>query len=118
MHRNLNVSYLGIRTHPSYPIDQLEQNATLQHQIRVDLPNYLWYPYLSVCWVHVHVVPGRDVYDGKRHVLIHPIVSFVQIPRRTISIAALIDHKSSIGVAGAGSLLSGIAEDEARGGSR
>jgi hypothetical protein len=89
-----------------------------RHQTRVDLPSYLLYPYSSVYWVRVHAEPGRGVYAEKLHVLIHPTVSSMRYLSHTISIAALIDHRSSMGVAGAGSLLSGIADDEARGGSR
>jgi hypothetical protein len=67
-----------------------------------------------------HARVGRElgVYDEKLHELIHPKVSSAESSRRTISTAALIDHRSSIGVVGSGSRLSGMADDEARGGSR
>jgi hypothetical protein len=105
-------------TYPSYPKAQPVRNAKLRGQTHADLPNCLLYPCSSACLEHARVGRELDEHDGKLHELIHPIFSSAYSSRHTISTAALIDHRSSIGVVGSGSRLSSMADDEARGGSR
>jgi hypothetical protein len=105
-------------TYPSYTKVQPVRNAKLRGQTHVDLPNCLSYPCSSACLEHARVGQELDVPDGKLRELLHPIFSFTYSSRRTISTAALIDHRSSIGVVDSGSRLSGMADDEARVGSR
>lgn len=104
--------------YPSCPIAQPARNATLRNRTHAGSPNCPSYPCSSACLEHVHVEQVLGEHDEKLRELLRPLVSFTQCSGHTISIAALIDHRSSIGVVGSGSRLSGMADDEARVGSR